>query len=151
MTRSPRIARVLLTRDATESADIVVEILDDESPLEAAIRQVKESDWAIDEGNSHRPYFGDDENDVQAASQEDLEHREEHLGNLADVEREQALVAAAKELLGGEDVFHLLETHSISINGGEQTRNHILWDLEKAIVDTLRKSAAYRVGPTPTP
>lgn len=151
MTRSPRIARVLITRDVTESADIVVEVLDDESPLEAAKRQVRETDWEPDEGNFAEPYFGDPDENVSAASPQDLEFREEHLGNLGDADRQQAIAALAREIVGGDALFQAMESHSLGVAGGDVTKQGILADLERAIVNVLTRSETYRTSPAPTP
>lgn len=148
---TPKIVNVLVTRDVTQSAHLTIEVGDDESVLQAAKRQVREIDWTFDEGNQHDIYFGDEGNDVQPATPADLELREEFVANLEDQEREQAMLAAAREILSKEETFATLESHGLAVAGTEITRKIILEKLESALVDALRTTEVYRSGRAPAP
>jgi hypothetical protein len=55
--------RVIVTRDTTESAWIIVDAASPEEADEAALEQARDGDvrWDPDEGNELRPYIGDPE------------------------------------------------------------------------------------------
>jgi hypothetical protein len=83
-----RYFQVLITRDATESAQVCVKV-DDEgldgdaltrAAFEAARDTVQEVEWTMDEANQHDPYMGDPENNVTELGADDYERLEARRG-----------------------------------------------------------------------
>lgn len=151
MSRQPKIVSVLVTRDVTQSAHIVVEVNDDESVLQAANRQVREEDWEFNEGNPHEIYLGDPEGDVETASQEDLEMREEFVANLMDRDRQQAIQAAARDMVDGNGLMGALESHGLAVAGTDATRDAIAAKVAEAVANVLRTTEVYKPSRAPAP
>lgn len=70
--------KVRLTRDATESADVIVESDTYKEAKEKALACVHDSSvnlllkWEVNEGNHSRAYIADEDEDVQEVNHESL-------------------------------------------------------------------------------
>jgi len=147
------IKQVMLTRDVTQSAVVVVRPEPGETPLEAAARTVHELDWQTDDASldSARPYLGDPARAVEDAGPVDLEFREERLANLADAVRHDAIAdAVVEEALTGDTLFAALEGRGLAFNGGPDARAELLVRAQNALVAALLDSELYR-APSPSP